>query len=82
MNVSKPILSRKNRAALRSSSAKAHVEECQFLLNSKGSKELVVDGDFGPKTERAVLDWQVFFGLEADGYVGPKTWGTLLSFPL
>jgi len=40
-------------------------------------KQVVPDGVFGPKTKEAVLNFQRFFSLEADGIVGPKTWGLL-----
>jgi len=39
-----------------------------------------VDGDFGPKTERAVKKWQranTSCCGAADGIVGPKTWGCM-----
>jgi peptidoglycan hydrolase-like protein with peptidoglycan-binding domain len=32
------------------------------------------DGDFGPKTEQAVMAWQKANGLKPDGVVGPVTW--------
>lgn len=35
---------------------------------------LVVDGDFGPRTELAVKEFQRRVGLEPDGEVGPLTW--------
>ena len=38
-----------------------------------------VDGDFGPKTEKAVKAWQSANGLLADGIVGPKTWGRMFG---
>lgn len=38
-----------------------------------------IDGEFGPKTLSAVKSFQRSKGLSADGVVGPKTWGKLLS---
>ena len=40
---------------------------------------LVLDGDFGEKTEAAVKEFQGSHGLVIDGIVGPKTWDILLS---
>ena len=39
---------------------------------------LVTDGDFGPKTEGGVQDWQRDHGLSVDGICGAKTWATLV----
>lgn len=39
-----------------------------------------VDGKFGPKTKKAISDFQKANGLSADGKVGPKTWGLLSKF--
>lgn len=36
-----------------------------------------VDGDFGPKTEAAVKEYQGSNRLYIDGIVGPKTWGSM-----
>lgn len=41
---------------------------------------LVVDGDFGPKTESAVKEFQWRSGIEIDGKVGPITRGKLAKF--
>jgi Putative peptidoglycan binding domain/D-alanyl-D-alanine carboxypeptidase len=41
------------------------------------AKNLTVDGDFGPKTKAAVVEFQRRSGLTADGIVGPKTWAAL-----
>lgn len=40
---------------------------------------VAIDGDFGPKTEAVVIQFQAAHGLLADGYVGPQTWDLLLS---
>lgn len=50
-------------------------------LGSKGEKvklvqqflKVLVDGDFGPGTEKAVKQWQKLNGLVVDGIVGPST---------
>lgn len=53
-----------------------NVNDLQRLLNASGHA-LLVDGDFGPATERAVLAFQHSAGLVADGLAGPKTWALL-----
>lgn len=58
-----------------------HVAGLQGLLNAKAGQGLVVDGDFGPATDRAVRNWQAFFRLDVDGIAGPVTWKTLLEIP-
>lgn len=44
----------------------------QYMLNRKGYR-LAVDGDFGIRTECAVVHFQWRQGLDIDGIVGPKT---------
>jgi peptidoglycan hydrolase-like protein with peptidoglycan-binding domain len=41
--------------------------------------DVTVDGSFGPKTEAGVKQMQGFFGITADGIVGPVTWQALLA---
>jgi hypothetical protein len=64
---------------LRQGSKGEDVVRLQNLLNryAKPVPPLKLDGDFGPKTEAAVLQFQRQQGLQVDGEVGPKTWGKL-----
>lgn len=53
------------------------VRVLQTLLNALPASitgtDLVVDGDFGPKTQAAVKMFQSYFGLSVDGIVGKNT---------
>ena len=59
------------------------VEEVQKVLkaegykNSSGRKPIVVDGIFGPTTDKRVRQYQGDHGLVIDGLVGPKTAGSM-----
>jgi murein L,D-transpeptidase YcbB/YkuD len=59
----------------------------QDLLDTKGwgfnggfPYSLDIDGQFGPKTNAAVLSFQRGEGLQVDGEVGPYTWTALGAF--
>ncbi|MFD9729446.1 peptidoglycan-binding protein [Streptomyces sp. NPDC059072] len=56
------------------------IKNIQRILNDLGwTPALVVDGNFGPKTESAVKWFQWTNGLVADGIVGNKTWQKLTA---
>ena len=63
------------KARLRFGSYGDLVVNVQEILKELHFYEGMVDGDFGPRTTRAVLDFQTnHFGLgSADGIVGPQT---------
>jgi len=54
------------------------VKLCQERLSRHGFACGAIDGDFGPQTEQAVLQFQNAHGLKADGVVGAETWGFLM----
>ncbi|MFB2938805.1 peptidoglycan-binding protein [Aerosakkonemataceae cyanobacterium BLCC-F154] len=66
------------RTIIRLGSKGSDVKYLQQLLNKKGYS-LKVDGDFGPRTEAAVKQFQKSRRLTVDGIVGPATWNALLS---
>jgi peptidoglycan hydrolase-like protein with peptidoglycan-binding domain len=59
----------------------ADVRWAQYLLVRRLilSDATQIDGNFGPKTEAAVKEFQQSAGLTVDGIVGPLTWGALES---
>ena len=72
--------SEKPRALLKKGSKGADVSALQTVLNENGANPpLVLDGDFGPKTDASVRAYQARTGLKADGVVGPLTWASLAS---
>ncbi|MEK7113862.1 MAG: peptidoglycan-binding protein, partial [Patescibacteria group bacterium] len=52
---------------------KNEVRALQVFLNEYASYGLVIDGDFGPASESAVINFQGRNGLVADGIVGANT---------
>lgn len=55
----------------------AQVEYLQKILRSLGYSDILIDGDFGPRTDAAVRNFQSKSGLVVDGIVGPKSWVVL-----
>ena len=48
----------------------------QTLLNKNGFN-VTCDANFGPETENALINYQTFHSLNADGICGPKTWKSI-----
>jgi len=54
------------------------VKVIQTRLNTLGWRpKLTADGDFGTKTQLAVMWFQRMAGIAVDGVVGPQTWGKM-----
>jgi peptidoglycan hydrolase-like protein with peptidoglycan-binding domain len=55
-----------------------HENEVKLIQAKVGAK---VDGDYGPKTQQSVKNWQKSHGLEflSDGIVGEKTWKAMFG---
>jgi peptidoglycan hydrolase-like protein with peptidoglycan-binding domain len=53
------------------------VRRLQRALHRTPDFGIIVDGEFGPKTEQAVKSFQEGAGLTVDGIVGPQTWAAL-----
>lgn len=51
--------------------------EIQTALKGAGFYSGNIDGKIGPKSKKAIEDFQSANGLKVDGKVGPKTWETL-----
>jgi len=55
-------------------------KEIQTALRNAGFYGGSIDGKIGPKTKKAIEDFQKANGLVVDGKVGPKTWGELEKY--
>lgn len=53
------------------------VRYLQSVISSRAGGGIAVDGDFGPQTERRVVEVQRIFNAAQDGVVGPQTWGII-----
>lgn len=51
--------------------------EIQVALKNAGFYTGKIDGSLGPKSKKAIENFQSVNGLKVDGKVGPKTWGAL-----
>lgn len=60
--------------------AKPSETEIQQALKNTGLYDGAVDGKIGPKTKKAIEDFQTKNNLTADGKVGPKTWDKLKEY--
>jgi murein L,D-transpeptidase YcbB/YkuD len=57
-------------------------KDIQRALKSAGFYTGAIDGKIGPRTKKAVIDFQKANGLKADGKVGPKTLAALDKYLL
>ena len=58
---------------------KPTIEKIQQALKNAGLYQGDIDGKLGPRTKKAIEEFQTQNGLAADGKVGPKTWAKLSS---
>lgn len=58
----------------------ARNKEIQTALKAANFYTGKIDGKVGPKTKRAIVEFQKAKGLKPDGKVGPKTWGELEKY--
>lgn len=61
-------------------SEKPTVENIQQALKNAGLYIGKIDGKLGPKTKKAIEEFQKQNNLKADGKVGPKTWDKLKAY--
>ena len=55
-------------------------KDIQTALKNAGLYTGPIDGKLGPKTKKAIEEFQTSKGLKADGKVGPKTWTALEKY--
>ncbi len=54
--------------------------EIQTALKNAGYYTEGIDGKIGPKTKKAIEEFQKANGLQVDGKIGPKTWSVLSKY--
>lgn len=59
---------------------KPSARDIQTALKNAGYYTGAIDGKLGPKSMKAVEEFQRASGLNADGKVGPKTWSVLSKY--
>jgi len=55
-------------------------KDIQLALKNAGFYAGPVDGKIGPRTKKAIMDFQAAKGLKTDGKVGPRTWAELEKY--
>lgn len=55
-------------------------KDIQVALKNAGLYTGAIDGKIGPKTKKAIEEFQKARGLKVDGKVGPKTWAELEKY--
>jgi hypothetical protein len=53
----------------------------QLILKKHGYYSGLIDGQFGPETEKSLKKAQIGLGLKSDGLCGPLTWKALQGLP-
>ena len=72
-----PAISPTSKPTLRKGDHNDYVLHWQKYLNLSGFPCGAEDGIFGPKTEKAVKQYQMSRNLVPDGIIGPKTWASI-----
>lgn len=65
---------------LAATAAKPSDTEIQTALKNAGFYAGEIDGKLGPKTKKAIEEFQKANNLKADGKAGPKTWALLSGY--
>lgn len=74
-----PTVPASERPVLRRGDRGQHVASLQRAMRELAMQQIVGPAVFGPATERAVRNWQRFFGLPVDGVVDGGMWETIYA---